>query len=314
MWQAPVVAQHASDGAVRLTVLGQDFLIPRLMCDSIAQVESADEHGVDRRVLMAPPFAALYELPVLAGLEWSQRLNDAIAQEAGGSRGRLDGFANVPLQDGDLAAVELARAAQELHLSGVQILTSVCGSPLDAPELEQFWCAAAELRIPVFIHPHYVSGSRLMTQLHLRNLIGNPTETALAGARLLFSGILNRFPELAVVLAHGGGALAHLIGRLQHGFQTRPEFLDGAASPREGLRKLYYDTVVFDQMALRHLAEIVGDDRMVLGSDYPFDMAEMDPVGFVRGSGMGIQSVERLLHRGSDLLDAANHVSSSEKS
>jgi aminocarboxymuconate-semialdehyde decarboxylase len=140
-----------------------------------------------------------------------------------------------------------------------------------------------------------------MTGQHLRNLVGNPLETALATARLLFSGILQDHPELKVVLAHGGGAAPWLIGRLAHGYRVRPEFVDGAADPADGVRRLYYDTVVFDPTVLRQLGELVGFDRLVLGSDYPFDMAEDDPVGFVRSSGLGEERVAAIL-RGAEHL------------
>lgn len=302
---SPVEVHHLGDGRLRLEVLGHDFVVPASLGDAEAQAASTEAQGMDRRALMIPPFTALYELDAAIGIEWSRRLNEGLAQEASAYPDRLVGFATVALQDGDAAAVELDHAVRELHLQGVEILTSVCGRGLDSPELQQFWAAAAELGVPVFIHPHYVAGSDRMAQLHLRNLVGNPTETALAGARLLFSGILQRHPVLKVILSHGGGALPHLIGRLQHGFDSRSESRDGAASPSDGLRRLYYDTVVFDATVLRHLGELVGYDRLVLGSDYPFEMAVDDPVGFVATSGLDAERIELISHSADRLLAAA---------
>jgi aminocarboxymuconate-semialdehyde decarboxylase len=302
--RAPVEVGRGPNGALRLAVLGHDFLVPARLGDPQAQAAAAEEKGMDGRALMLPPFTILYELDAGDGVDWCRRLNEAIAQAAA-DRPRLVGFATVPLQSGgDRAARELAYAVTELGLSGVEILTSVCGRGLDAPELDQFWAAAERLSVPVFVHPHYVAGADRMGQYHLRNVIGNPTETALAGARLVYSGILSRYPGLKVILSHGGGALPHLIGRMRHAFEARPEFRDGAAPPADSLSKLFYDTVVFDPTVLRHVGELVGLDRLVLGSDFPFDMAEDDPVGFVAGSGLPAASITPILHAADRLLPA----------
>lgn len=298
----PVVASRRPDGTLHLRVLDHDFVVPGSLGDPQRQAEDAERQGLDRRVLMVPPFTVLYELDAARGIAWSRQLNEAVAGAASQYPDRLVGFATVPLQDGDAAARELAYAVRELHLGGVEILTSICGRGLDAPEIAPFWAAAAELSVPVFIHPHYVAGADRMASFHLRNLVGNPTETALAGARLLFSGLIDRHPTLKVVLAHGGGALPHLVGRLQHGYRVRPEFRDGAASPAAGIRRLYYDTVVFDPTVLRHLGELVGFDRLVLGSDYPFDMAVTEPVAFVAGAGLAAAHTELVLHSAQRLM------------
>ena len=289
-------------GRVAVRVDGQSMVLPVSLVDPDAQVADARIAGIDRRALQPPPFTILYELAPDRGLAWSRLLNDEIAADAACYPDTLVGFASVPLQcGGAVAAAELARAAG-LGLAGVEILTSVQGRGLDAADLTEFWAAAAELAMPVVIHPHYVAGADRMADLHLRNLVGNPTETALAGARLLFSGLLQRFPDLAVVLCHGGGALPGIIGRLRHGFRTRSEFADGATDPDDGLSRLYLDTVVFDTDVLRELVGRVGPDHLVVGSDYPFDMAEPEPVRFVTESGLDPEDVQRVLATGERLL------------
>ena len=141
-----------------------------------------------------------------------------------------------------------------------------------------------------------------MHDYHLQNLVGNPAETALAGARLLFGGVLERHPELRVILSHGGGALPYLAGRLRHGWEVRAECKVRATAPLDGLGRLYYDTIVFDPRALRYLVETVGASQVVLGTDYPFDMAEDRPLALVRESGLDPADADTILTNGAMIL------------
>ena len=250
---------------------------------------------------MPPPFTLLYELPSDLGRRWSQALNDAIADSAQTFPDEFIGFATVPLQDVSAAVHELERAVKDLGLEGVEIATSVNGVGLDDRSLDPFWQISQDLNLPILIHPHYVSGADRMGSYHLRNLVGNPAETALAGARLLFGGVLERYPGLKIILSHGGGALPHLCGRLQQGFQVRSECRARASEPMDHLRHLYYDTIVFDEMILRHTVEIVGASQMVLGTDYPFDMSEDSPVSFVKRAQLPTNETAKILSAGDRL-------------
>lgn len=290
------------DGSSRVIAFGHELAIDAALPDLDRQRAELRRQGLDRRVLMVPPFAVLYELAPEDGAAWCRALNDGIATAAQSDPESFAGFATVPLQDPAAAVREAERAAGALGLLGVEILTSVSTVGIDTPMLDPFWAAVERLGLPVLMHPHYVSGAERMGDYYLRNLIGNPTETAQAGARLLFGGVLERFPGLKIVLSHGGGALPHLIGRLRHGFQVRPEARVRAAEPIVHLRRLYYDTVVFDPAVLRHVVEIAGPTQVVLGTDYPFDMAETDPVGFVRASGLPSDVIDTVLHAGDRLL------------
>ncbi|WP_406080125.1 amidohydrolase family protein [Micromonospora sp. NBC_00858] len=304
---SPVSSDPAAAGEVVLHVSGHRVRVPEALLDAGQQVADAKRQGLDRRILLAPPFTVLYELPPDAGVDWSRRVNDGMAAAMHAHPDHLIGFAVVPLQaGGDVAAAELEHAVRGLGLAGVEVLTSVAGAPLDTPDLEPFWAAAADLGVPVFIHPHFVSGADRMSRFHLRNLVGNPTETALTGAQLLFGGLLDRHPGVTVVLAHGGGALPHLVGRLEHGYRHRAEFDATPGGPREGLRRFHYDSVVFDPAVLRHVGEIVGFDRLVVGSDYPFDMADEDPVAFLASADLSGPVTKAILHAADRVLPGVN--------
>lgn len=258
--------------------------------------------GVARRALAVPPFLLQYALPAGEGARWARAINDGIADAIAPYPDAFTGFATVPLPDVPAAVTELERAVAELGFHGVEIATNIAGVELDDRRLEPFWDAAQRLGTPILVHPHDVAGANRMGDYYLRNLVGNPVETAVAGARLLFGGVLERYPDLAIVLSHGGGVLPHLIGRLRHGYEVRPEARARASAPTEHLRRLYYDTIVFDAGVLRHLVETVGASQVVLGTDSPFDMGEPDPVAFVRGAGLADDDVHRILGNGDALL------------
>ena len=300
---APVspVPETVEDGYV-LEVAGHRLHLSHELIDVDAQRTAIERQGLDQRALMPPPYTILYELPGEDGLAWSVALNDGISEVARQDPDRFVGFATVPLQSPTAAVAELNRAIQMLALRGVEILSNVDGMGLDDPSLEPFWEAAEQLNVPILVHPHNVAGGERMGEFYLRNLIGNPTETAQAGARILFAGVLERYPGLKIILSHGGGALPHLIGRLRHGYEVRPECRERASHPIEQLRRLYFDTIVFDSTILRHLIELAGIDQIVLGTDFPFDMGDPDPIGFVRRSGLNLADVDTILQSGERLL------------
>lgn len=301
----PAAIVEAADGRRRLSAGGHAIPLGSDLFDLERQREAMQRQGLTHRTLIPPPFCLLYELPEDQGANWSSTLNDEMAAAAGRYPDSFTGFATVPLQSPDAAIVEMERAVGELGLRGVEIATTINGVSLDHHTLDPFWYRCQKLSLPVLIHPHYIAGAERMGPYHLRNLVGNPSETALAGAHLLFGGVLERFPDLCLILSHGGGALPHLIGRLQHGFTVRRECQGKTTDLAGQLRRLYYDSVVFDPLLLRHLIELVGASQVVLGTDYPFDMSEPDPIGFVRNSGLPEADIELILHSGDRLLGDA---------
>ena len=297
-----VAVSDGADGSLIVRAADHKLDIDRDLVDLRAQHDALTRQRLDRRTLMPPPYTILYELEGDTGLHWARMLNDGTAAAQRSNPDVFVGFATVPLQSPSSAVDELHRAIGELGLQGVEILTNVDGNGIDDPAYEPFWGAAASLGVPVLIHPNNVAGGERMGAYYLRNLVGNPTETAQAGARILFAGVLERHPRLKIILSHGGGAMPHLIGRLRHGYEVRPECRERAANPIEQIRNLYYDTIVFDPLILRHLVEIVGVDRVAVGTDFPFDMGETNPIGFVETSGLSDRDCQTILQAGERLL------------
>ncbi len=295
----PWLNSQTASSRCRSIVIG--LAISRELFDLDLQQTALRRQRLDRRTLIPPPYTILYELEGDAGIRWARVLNDGIAAAARTDPAAFVGFATVPLQQ-PVAAVDELQRAIGIGLRGVEILTNVNGMGLDDPSLEPFWAAAETSDLPVLIHPHNVAGSERMDGFYLRNLIGNPIETALAGARILFSGVLERYPNLKLILSHGGGALPHLVGRLRHGHEVRPECRERAKDPIGHLSALYFDTVVFDPLILRHVVDLAGIDRIVPGTDFPFDMGETDPVGFVEQSGLSEHEIQTILQAGERLL------------
>lgn len=301
----PAKILEETAGSIQVSFAGATLTLEWDLFDPERQIAALRRQRMDRRVLAPPPFTILYELPAPEGISWARAVNDGIVATARAHPEVFIGFATVPLQDVHASVDELTRAAS-IGLQGVEILTNIAGRGLDDPNLDPFWSKVESLGFPILIHPHDVAGADRMNAYYLRNLVGNPVETALAGARLIFGGVLERHPKLNIILSHGGGALPHLIGRLRHGYEVRPESRERAQAPFDALRRLYYDTIVFDPMILRHVIDVVGAAQVVLGTDYPFDMAEDDPVGFVQSAGLDDSVAESILTSGERLIESTS--------
>jgi aminocarboxymuconate-semialdehyde decarboxylase len=191
----------------------------------------------------------------------------------------------VPLQDAEAAAEELERAVQVNGMVGVQIGANVNGMNLDDPSLLPFFQVAEKLQAPIFIHPDNVPALDRIPRYNLRNFIGNPLDTTIAAASLIFGGVLERFPNLKVCLAHGGGFVPYQRGRFARGFKVREEAkLRISRPPDDYLSRMYFDTVIHFEPALRYMVETCGARRVVMGSDYPAAMGDPEPVQFVASS------------------------------
>lgn len=244
--------------------------------DLEAKLAHMDGLGIDVSVLSIAPTLFLYWLEdVAAAADFARQANEAMADFARRSGGRLYAMATVPLQDAEAAATELRHAVRELGHRGALIGTTMEDVPLDDPRLEPFFAEAEALGVPVVLHPYYVGSRPQFADFYMTNLIGNPLETCVAATRMIFSGFLDRHPSLEVVLVHAGGFLPYQIGRLDHGYAVRQETRGAIQQPPSAyLRRFHYDTITHAARPLAFLVDLVGADRVVLGTDIPFDMAD----------------------------------------
>jgi aminocarboxymuconate-semialdehyde decarboxylase len=250
----------------------QIYSIERRLKDMASQ-------GVDMQVLSVPPFLFFYGTDPAQSLEQCQKINNAFAETVQNYPDRFVALANLPMQDPEMAARELERSVRELGLRGAEICSNINGKNLDDKSFVPFYIKLQQLDVPVFIHPSNVLGADRLRPYHLQNLIGNPSDTAVAAASLIFGGVLKDFPRLKFYLAHGGGSCPYLRGRWEHGWQVRPEARANIdRPPSDYLRLLCFDSLVHSVPALNFLVETVGARRVMMGTDYPFDMGDRDPV------------------------------------
>jgi aminocarboxymuconate-semialdehyde decarboxylase len=209
-------------------------------------------------------------------------LNDGIAAYVARKPDRFVALGTVPLQDGKEAANELERSMKELGFKGCQILTNVAGKELSDPAFAPFWAKAEQLGALVVIHPNGFTQGERFSRLYFSNVIGNPLDTTVALHYLIFDGVLERHPNLKILAVHGGGYLGGYSGRIDHAWGARSDVANNLPkAPTEYLKKIYFDTVVFTPHQLEYLIKVFGADHVIMGTDYPFDMADYDPVGHV---------------------------------
>jgi len=256
---------------------------PRGAWDLEWRLRDMDRSGVDIQLLSNTPQSFLYDQEASLGAACAAIQNDRIAAIVGKHAARFLGLATLPMQAPELAARELRRAMGPLGLLGFHLASHIQGRNLDDPNLAPVWEAAQELGAFVLIHPFKVAAMDRLKSYYLKNLIGNPLETTIAAACLIFGGVIERYPRISFCFSHGGGFAPYQAGRFIHGWNVRPEpkqFL--AEGPAESLGRLYYDTILHSDRMLETLIENVGASRVMLGSDYPFDMGYYEGVRQVR--------------------------------
>jgi aminocarboxymuconate-semialdehyde decarboxylase len=250
--------------------------------DPKARVADLDRTGIDMMALSPTPQPGYYEADRDLAQKVSALQNDHVARVVADHPDRLIGLGIVALQHPEDAARELERAVTQLGHKGVFVATRIGGTELSDPRLDPFWEAAQALDALVFLHPMGFSEPRRLEPFFMTNVVGQPLETTLALAHLIFGGVLERFLRLKVLAVHGGGFLPFYLGRFEQAFRERKECrVHVQAPPREYLKRIYFDTVVFEPEAVAYLAALVGADRVLMGSDLPFDMGEPDPVALI---------------------------------
>ncbi|MEO5860810.1 MAG: amidohydrolase family protein [Pyrinomonadaceae bacterium] len=265
--------------------------------DPLTRIEEMDASGIAVQVLSTVPVMFSYWTKPRDGLEISRFLNDHIADVTTEFPLRFVGLGTVPLQDVSLAVKELERCKQ-IGLKGVQIGTNVNQLNLSEPQFFDFFAACVENDMAVFVHPWEMAGEADMPKYWLPWLVGMPAEVSRAISSLIFSGVLEMLPHLRICFAHGGGSFPSTIGRLEHGFKVRPDlFPDNQNPPRKYLRNIYFDSLVHEPAVLDYLVNLVGADRVMLGTDFPFPLGELEPGKLIDSRHYPHSTEEALYHR-----------------
>jgi len=240
-----------------------------------------DQMGVDVMVISPAPPQFNYQADASLCHEASQLVNNRLAAAVKENSDRLVALGTVPLQDTDLAISELTRCIRDLGMAGIEIGANAGSDELSAERLEPFWSKVEELGVPILLHPTAFASDRFGAH-YLTNVIGNPLETTLAVHYLIFDGVMERHPKLRIVVSHGGAFVSHYAARMDHAWGARPDCcLHIEQPPTSYLDRFYFDTIVFAVDQLAFITEKFGSDRILLGTDFPFDMGEYDPVEHV---------------------------------
>ncbi len=256
-------------------------LRPKLI-DPQERLKDMDKMGIAIQAISPGPNQFYYWTDGELGAKLARMQNDRVAQIVRSRPDRFVGMGTLPLQDTQKAVQELERIVKELGLHAVEISSNVAGADFDAPRFEPFWAKVQELDVLVFVHPVGFTDAERLKDYYLNNVIGQPLEEAVFVSRLIFGGVLERYPDLKIVVGHGGGYLPFYPGRMDHAYKVRPESKPHITRPpSEYLKKLYFDSIVYQEPSLENLVRFAGSDHVLLGTDYPFDMGEADPVGFI---------------------------------
>jgi len=289
-----LISKEAPKVAPRMTAIDADSFVleiagtayrpfPRGGFDLERRFADMDAAEVDVQVLSATPQSYLYDHEPALALACATIQNEQIAKLVAAHPDRFLGIATLPMQAPELAAAELRRAVRTLKLRGAMIGSNVMGRNLDHPELEPLWAAASELDVMLLVHPVNVGAADRLRSYYLNNLIGNPLDTTIAAACLVFGGVMERHPKLKICLVHGGGFVPYQAGRWAHGWHVRPEpKVNIKQSPEPWIDRFYYDTILHSQKNLEFLIGSAGPKRVLLGSDYPYDMGTGECVRQVR--------------------------------
>jgi predicted TIM-barrel fold metal-dependent hydrolase len=293
---AEAAAERAAFGAHSIEVNQAQIkrVFPQLT-DIDRRLEDMAAAQVTHQIVGPMPMHRYWAAPDLA-MALTRTINESVSVHCGHAPTQLCGLGTLPLQHPDLAVKELEYAVRDLGLRGISVSTNVDGRELADPAFDVVWQAAAELGAVVFIHPWGCSLGARLGKNFLGNTVGQPVETTLALSHLIFAGTLDRHPNLKILAAHGGGYLPTYIGRSDHAWHHRPDAHTCAEPPSTYLRRnLWYDALVYTPEALRHLVEAVGADRVMLGSDYPFDMGIPDAPARAQAAALAPADLTRIL-------------------
>lgn len=264
--------------------------------DPARRIEDMERIGIGMQVLSPPPIMFCYWADAPAAAAFARMQNENTASVVARHPRHFLGMATLPLQDIDLAIVELRHARETLGFTAIEIGTCPAGRDLDDATLLPFFQACSDLGMAIFVHPASpIAGGERLAKYYFNNIVGNPIETALAISKLIAGGVLDRFPALRFCFAHGGGAFFSILGRLAHGWSIRPELSDAIGrSPVDYASRLYFDTLTHDGDFLRFIAAKGWRDQLVLGSDYPFKLGDADPLASLKRAGFAQDDIDQI--------------------
>ncbi|MER3498439.1 MAG: 2-amino-3-carboxymuconate-6-semialdehyde decarboxylase [Chitinophagaceae bacterium] len=267
-----------------------------------ARIKKMDETDITMQVLSTIPVLFNYWAKPQDGLETSRFFNDHIAETVAQHPKRFIGIGTVPLQDIDLANKEMERCVKELKMPGLEIGSNINGENLSERKFFPFYEAAEKLGCALFVHPWEMMGEDKMQKYWLPWLVGMPAETCRAICSMIFGGVFEKFPKLRVAFAHGGGSFPFTIGRIEHGFVVRPDLvaIDNNINPGDYIGKFWVDSLVHDKKAFSYLLDVMGEDRICMGSDYPFPLGEHHPGKLIKKMKLGKRVEKKLLYKNAE--------------
>ncbi|MEC9415279.1 MAG: amidohydrolase family protein [Pseudomonadota bacterium] len=275
-----VQLEHCDTGCSRMLIDGEHFRdVTSNSWDPDIRIKECDHFNVDVQVLSTVPVMFSYWAKPKDTADLSMILNDHIAELVTTHPKRFIGLGTLPMQDSDLSIKELERIQKIKGIAGIQIGSHINGLNLDDPRIFPILEAAEAMDISIFVHPWQMLGSDRMNLYWLPWLVGMPAETALSICSLIFGGVFERLPKLRIAFAHGGGAFPSIIGRLEHGYNVRPDIVatHNQHNPKDYIGKFFMDSLVHEPAVLKYMIDLFGADCIALGSDYPFPLGEENP-------------------------------------
>jgi aminocarboxymuconate-semialdehyde decarboxylase len=268
-----------------------EFIRPKMDLLDV-RLEDMDRMGVDIQAVAVAVYQYYYWADPDLGAKVCRIINEEFVEATSAHRGRFLPLGTVPLQDTEAAIQELRYLAQELGMRGIEIGTHVEGEEISSPRLDPFWAEVQKLGLVVVVHTQGATHAQRLADHNFVNIIGHAFEATLATSHLIFDGVVARYPDLKIVVVHGGGYLPAYAGRIDHGWRARADVSEGVPDlPSSYLRKFFFDTMVFEPGQVEYLAGLYGAEQIVLGTDYPYDMGDDDPLALL-GACTGLKQDE----------------------